>query len=77
MKNSDVGDRDNVFTSRKDLLNLHKTYIEQAGGTIECEEVEISPLLSYAGENLESKVSGKFFNKRTVIMSDNEELIIG
>lgn len=76
LKNTDSVGKDCASTSRRDLLSLHKQYIEQAGGTVGCDEVEISPLLSYSGENLEIKVKGKAFNTKTVILSDNEELIV-
>lgn len=61
-------------TSKRDLLRLHKKYIENAGGKVTSNEVEISPLLSYAGENLEIRVKGKVFDKKTVILSDEEQL---
>ncbi|XP_050506086.1 UDP-N-acetylhexosamine pyrophosphorylase isoform X2 [Diabrotica virgifera virgifera] len=63
-------------TSKRDLLRLHKKYIENAGGKVTSNEVEISPLLSYAGENLEIRVKGKVFDKTTVIYSDEEQLIM-
>jgi len=59
-------------TSRADLMSLHRRQIEAAGGRFVDEEgkevdsstaveCEISPLLSYAGENLEDVVKGKTF----------------
>lgn len=72
LKNSDEAGKDCPSTSRRDLLSLHKSYIEKAGGIVNSEEVEISPLVSYGGENLEPLVKGKCFSSSTVI-SINEE----
>ncbi|KAJ8986220.1 hypothetical protein NQ317_009926 [Molorchus minor] len=74
LKNADSVGKDCPSTAHRDLLNLHKKYIEKAGGKVICDEVEISPLLSYAGENLEHKVNGKVFDTKTVIYSDEELL---
>lgn len=77
LKNCESVSKDCPSTVRKDLLNLHKSYIEEAGGKVLCEEVEISPLVSYAGENLISKVQGQEFDKRTVLFADDEQLTNG
>lgn len=74
LKNADSAGKDCPSTSRRDLLNLHKSYIEKAGGKILVDEVEISPLLSYAGENLEMRVNEKSFEMKTVLLSDEELL---
>ncbi|XP_066247072.1 UDP-N-acetylhexosamine pyrophosphorylase [Euwallacea similis] len=75
LKNADAAGKDCPSTARTDLLTLHKSYIEQVGGHInEGVEVEISPLLSYAGENIEQKVKGKKFDSTTILLSEEEAL---
>lgn len=59
LKNADSAGKDCASTARHDVYQLHKKYIVQAGGTVDGEEIEISPLLSYAGEGLESIVKGQ------------------
>ena len=69
LKNADkIGASDTPTTARESLLKLHKKYIEDAGGQVkeDC-SLEISPLLSYCGENLQLKGS-KSFNEDTVIL---------
>ncbi|KAG5896177.1 hypothetical protein JTB14_016952 [Gonioctena quinquepunctata] len=77
LKNCDDSLKDCPATCKRDLLSLHKFYIEKAGGQVLCDEVEISPLLSYAGENLEEKVKGEVFDSRTVLVSDKEQIMNG
>lgn len=80
LKNSTAfSTKDNPKTSRLDLFSLHRKFIEKAGGkfvrdNIEC---EISPLLSYAGEDLEHLVNGKIFNSLLELKSDEEISKIG
>lgn len=69
LKNADkAGASDTPTTARESLLKLHKKYIEDVGGQVKegC-SLEISPLLSYSGENLQLKGS-KSFNEDTVIL---------
>jgi len=67
LKNAAGAGRDCPETCRRDLYNLHKRYIIQAGGQFSSSDeakdsdVEISPFVSYAGEGLEA-VRGKTFN---------------
>lgn len=75
LKNADTpGGKDNPRTARLDVFSLHRKFVENAGGkfannNIEC---EISPLLSYAGEDLEELVSGKVFDSILELKSDKE-----
>ncbi|CAG9790478.1 unnamed protein product [Diatraea saccharalis] len=62
LKNADSAKKDCPSTAREDLLRLHRKYIREAGGEIADNiDVEISPLLSYGGENLEDLVKGEVF----------------
>lgn len=72
LKNHDSAGKDCASTARKDLFRLHRTYIEQAGGTVIGEEVEISPLLSYQGEGIESRVQGKTLKAPILLKADSE-----
>lgn len=54
VKNAPGSATDSPDTARAAILKLHKDWIEAAGGLVDGEEgVEISPLVSYAGEGLE------------------------
>lgn len=52
LKNSDSAGKDCPSTAKRDVLNLHKTWLLKAGAKSVVGEVEISPLRSYMGENL-------------------------
>eukprot|EP01125_Pyxidicula_operculata_P019872 TRINITY_DN7229_c0_g1_i2.p1 TRINITY_DN7229_c0_g1~~TRINITY_DN7229_c0_g1_i2.p1 ORF type:complete len:360 (+),score=65.48 TRINITY_DN7229_c0_g1_i2:389-1468(+) len=68
LKNSMESPTDNPKTCRDLLSNLHKKWIESAGGILVNKEeaCEISPLVSYDGENLES-LKGKEIKLPTYI----------
>lgn len=70
LKNSDNIGKDCPTTARNDLFQLHKHYIEAAGGKILGDVVEISPLVSYAGEDLQSKVDGKILQSPVLLNLD-------
>lgn len=62
IKNPNSGRYECPLTARTDLLSVHKTYVESFGGQgLDEAEVEVSPLLSYAGENLGERVRGMSF----------------
>ena len=76
LKNADGAAKDTPLTARTDLFKLHKTYFENAGGKInstsqnedDVVECEISPLLSYAGENLSKRAEGKVYTAKQVLI---------
>lgn len=75
LKNPDSVGKDCPSTAKRDLLGLHKSYIEEAGGIVtEGVDVEISPLLSYAGEHIEQRVKGKRFEGTISLLSEEETL---
>lgn len=62
LKNADTVKKDCPSTAREDLLRLHRKYVREAGGIVEDHiDVEISPLLSYGGENIQDLVNREVF----------------
>lgn len=57
LKNNDSAKQDCPSTARRDLIGLHKKWLLKSGAAVVEGDVEIAPLLSYAGENL--NVRGK------------------
>ncbi|KAI8087521.1 UDP-N-acetylglucosamine diphosphorylase [Thamnidium elegans] len=70
LKNGSGAGVDCPETSRAAILNQAQRFITQAGGHYQDQsiEVEISPLLSYGGENLE-KLNGKYIQKSCILNS--------
>lgn len=63
LKNAPGSKSDNAETSRRDLLQQQKRFLEKAGATVKDDvEIELSPLITYAGEGLVS-VKGKTYTK--------------
>eukprot|EP01116_Phalansterium_solitarium_P021334 TRINITY_DN6597_c0_g1_i1.p1 TRINITY_DN6597_c0_g1~~TRINITY_DN6597_c0_g1_i1.p1 ORF type:complete len:476 (+),score=145.81 TRINITY_DN6597_c0_g1_i1:85-1512(+) len=67
LKNGPSSKLDCPASCRASLSELHKTWVRRAGGTIadsgEADIVEVSPTVSYRGENLGPLVAGKTFYK--------------
>lgn len=72
LKNEDSAGKECATTARNDIYRYHRRLIERAGGRIDGDICEISPLLSYAGENLESLVSNKTFTSPVLLRSFEE-----
>lgn len=72
LKNADSAGKDCPATAKADLYRLHKKYVEVAGGLVHGEECEISPFVSYAGENLAPLVQGKSFTTPLYLKSHRD-----
>ncbi|KAI0964194.1 hypothetical protein AcW1_001069 [Taiwanofungus camphoratus] len=72
LKNAPGTGSDDPGTSRRDLLAQHKRFLERAGASVaDSVEIELSPLVTYAGEGLES-VRGKKFTRSGLVESVEE-----
>ncbi|CAG7854012.1 UDP-N-acetylhexosamine pyrophosphorylase AltName: Full=Antigen X; Short=AGX; AltName: Full=Sperm-associated antigen 2; Includes: RecName: Full=UDP-N-acetylgalactosamine pyrophosphorylase; AltName: Full=AGX-1; Includes: RecName: Full=UDP-N-acetylglucosamine pyrophosphorylase; AltName: Full=AGX-2 [Serendipita indica DSM 11827] len=69
LKNAPGTGVDDPETSRRDLLQQQRRFLEAAGATVaEGVEIELSPLVTYDGEGLES-VKGKKFTRSGIVES--------
>lgn len=73
LKNADSAGKECASTARNDIYQYHKKLVEAAGGCIDGDVCEISPLLSYCGEDIEKLVSGQTFTA-PVHLKCNEEI---
>ncbi|KAF5388575.1 hypothetical protein D9757_004704 [Collybiopsis confluens] len=72
LKNAPGTGVDDAGTSRRDLLAQQRRFLERAGAKVKDGiDIEISPLVSYAGEGLESQ-KGKTFTKSGLVSSVEE-----
>ncbi|KAK2461436.1 hypothetical protein APHAL10511_005899 [Amanita phalloides] len=72
LKNAPGTGSDDPETSRRDLLAQHKRFLERAGAKVEeGVTIEISPLVSYSGEGLDT-IKGKTFVKSGIIENVEE-----
>lgn len=73
LKNPDTAGKDCPKTAKEDIFRLHKRYVVNAGGKVgDNVDIEISPLLSYAGEGLNEIVNGKDYKSSIYLKSDYE-----
>jgi len=75
LKNADdPAKKDTPTTARNALFDLHKKYLASAGATLApsgdsfSQQVEISPLLSYAGENLTEMANEQTYTDQIVLI---------
>lgn len=69
LKNAPGTGVDDPETSRRDLLAQHRRFLEAAGAKVaNGAEIELSPLVTYDGEGLES-VKGKTFSRSGIVES--------
>lgn len=76
LKNADTAEKDTATTARRDIYALHRKFIKRAGGKVlpgDSEIIcEISPCISYAGEDLEGLVAGKSFKTPVLLEAPDE-----
>lgn len=69
LKNAESAGRECASTARQDVFRYHKKLIQQAGGIVDSDICEISPLVTYGGEGLKSIVQGKTFSSPVYLTS--------
>lgn len=72
LKNADTVGKECATTARNDVYKYHKRLIETAGGFVDGNICEISPLLSYSGEGINEMVCGRTFAS-PIHLKSNEE----
>lgn len=64
VKNAPGSETDSPDTARAAIMKLHRRWVEAAGGMVQAPNgVEVAPLVSYAGEGLETICQGKTFKE--------------
>jgi len=76
LKNAKGAGEDDADTSKKDIMDQGKRWLQAAGATVVSEKegdgIEVSPLMSYGGEGLE-KLKGKTITAPAVLEKDPKE----
>lgn len=76
LKNADTVGKECATTARNDIYKYHKRLIERAGGYVDGNVCEISPLLSYSGEGIKEIACGQTFTSPIHLMSNNEHITL-
>lgn len=74
LKNADAAGKECATTARNDIYKYHKRLIETAGGFVDGNICEISPLLSYSGEEIKDIVCGRTFTSPIHLKSNEEQI---
>lgn len=72
LKNAESIGKECATTARNDIYKYHKKLIEAAGGHVDGNVCEISPLLSYGGEGLRDIVDGQILTAPVHLKSNFE-----
>lgn len=77
LKNSDNDKKETPTTCRNDLYDEHMRWLKNAGAILESEEMsfEISPLVSYSGEDLSEIVSSRVLKGPLHIELENDRIV--